>query len=327
MKDSLSKKQAYNFTPGQVITGKWHGNKYRIIRILGEGAIGRVYLAQTGGRLVAVKVARQAMSVSSEVNVLRRVSKVQGLSLGPSFLDMDDVVTSHGTTSFYVMEFIQGQPFMPFVINKGSEWLGLFTAQLLGDLHKMHAGGWIFGDLKPENLLITKQPYQLRWIDPGGITKAGRSIKEYTEYFDRGYWGEGDRKAEPSYDLFAVAMLMVNRAYPSRFRKTSQKGTDYILEKVTGAPLLHPYFTVIKKGIEQKYEDAGQMKEDVLMALRNQKRAAVPSRLKRKAVLKKRNAPVNKTAGTPVTRERKGYLETVFFASFLLTIYILYLVG
>ena len=37
----------------------------------------------------------------------------------------------------------------------------------------------------------------------------GSSIKEFTEFYDRGYWGLGSRKAEPSYDLFAVAMIMI----------------------------------------------------------------------------------------------------------------------
>ena len=31
--------------------------------------------------------------------------------------------------------------------------------------------------------------------------------------------GLGSRKAEPGYDLFAVAMIMINTAYPNRFNK------------------------------------------------------------------------------------------------------------
>ena len=48
----------------------------------------------------------------------------------------------------------------------------------------------------------------------------GRAIKEFTEFYDRGYWGLGSRKADPAYDLFAVAMIMINAVYPKRFNKT-----------------------------------------------------------------------------------------------------------
>ena len=77
----------------------------------------------------------------------------------------------------------------------------------------------MFGDLKPENLIVTGPPPSIRCIDVGGTTLQGRAIKEFTEFYDSGYWGLGTRKAEPGYDLFAVAMIMINTAYPKRFNK------------------------------------------------------------------------------------------------------------
>ena len=105
---------------------------------------------------------------------------------------------------------------------KGKTWLPILILQLLSDLENLHNQGWVFGDLKPDNLIISGPPVKIRCIDVGGTTMIGRAIKEYTEFFDRGYWGEGSRKAEVTYDLFAVAMIMINAYYPGRF--TKQKG-------------------------------------------------------------------------------------------------------
>jgi serine/threonine-protein kinase len=329
MRQLSSKSQDNNFYPGQIITGKWNGKKYTIIRVLGEGAIGKVYLARQGRQLMALKVAHNAMSVSSEVHVLRQMAKVQGLMLGPSFLDMDDVLTPQGTITFYAMEYIHGEPFLPFVRTKGIEWLGIFVVQLLGDLQRMHEKGWIFGDIKPENLLITSNPYQLRWIDPGGVTKKGRSIKEYTEFFDRGYWGAGDRKADPAYDLFSVSMLIVNRSYPSRFYKEGIKGIRVIMDKTSKQPSLIPYAPIIEKGITQRYKYALEMKKDVMDVLRAQQANVPPSRKKKRLsfLMKWKYVSATKTSPSRNHKERSGFKETAIFASFLLILYILYLTG
>lgn len=329
MREPTSKKQGCSFRPGQRITGRWHGNEYHIVHLLGEGAIGKVYLAKKMGQSVAIKVAGESMSISSEVRALRQVSKVQGISLGPFFIDMDDVITSTGSTSFYVMEYIEGEEFLPFIKQRGSEWTALFVIQLLGDLAKLHQSGWVFGDLKPENLLVTQQPSQLRWIDVGGMTKIGRSIKEYTEFFDRGYWGMGDRKAEPSYDLFSVAMLIMNTGYLSRFEKIEPIGRTQLLTKLRQQPQLKPFSSVISKGIEHRYDNALQMRGDLLEVLQKEQRPSAPSRINKRKLFKQAKKVHSTSRSVKSVRETKfrGIFETTIFASFLILVYILYLVS
>ncbi|WP_280772183.1 serine/threonine protein kinase [Salipaludibacillus daqingensis] len=329
MREPTSKNQVCSFRSGQRITGRWHGNQYLIVRLLGEGAIGKVYLAKKGVQSVAIKVARESMSISSEVRALRQVSKVQGISLGPFFIDMDDVSSSSGTTSFYVMEYIEGEPFLPFLKSRGNEWMALFLVQLLGDLANLHKAGWVFGDLKPENLIVSHHPFSLRWIDVGGMTKLGRSIKEYTEFFDRGYWGIGDRKAEASYDLFSVAMLMLNRGYFHRFEKTGLDGRKQLVAKVKQQPVLDPFSSIICKGIEHRYDNALEMKRDLLDVLQKEKKRSALSRVKKKKLLKQSKKVHSPSNQVQTTKEKKyrGLYETLIFASFLLLLYILYLVG
>ncbi|MFP5116251.1 protein kinase domain-containing protein [Bacillaceae bacterium C204] len=251
-------------SPGTVISGKWHFNKYTIIKELGFGANGVVYLAKHNNTQVALKMSDNGMSITSEVNVLKSLAKVQGTpTLGPSLLDVDDWQSTQGRISFYVMEYIQGPDFLSFLQQKGRSWTSVLFLQLLKDLDKLHENGWVFGDLKPENLIVTGPPPKIRCIDVGGTTIQGRAIKEFTEFYDRGYWGLGSRKAEPSYDLFAVAMIMINTAYPKRLTKTT-RGISQLREAIRQKPELLAWEKVILKALQGHYSSAKQMRADLL---------------------------------------------------------------
>ncbi|WML50592.1 protein kinase family protein [Neobacillus sp. PS3-34] len=261
-----SLKSQCSVSPGTVIKGKWHGKQYTILRELGFGANGIVYLAKQGNVQVALKMSDNGMSITSEVNVLKSFAKVQGSALGPSLLDVDDWENNKGRISFYSMEYIEGPDLMAYIQQKGKVWTMVLILQLLKDLQLLHDKGWVFGDLKPENLIVTGPPAKIRCIDVGGTTLQGRAIKEFTEFFDRGYWGLGTRKADPSYDLFAVGMILINTAYPNRFNKTSG-GVIQLRDAIRKKQELLPLETIILKALQGHYISAGTMREDLLLAI------------------------------------------------------------
>ena len=267
------KNQGCKLLPGTVVKGKWYQNVYEILETLGYGATGTVYLAKSKQGLVALKMSENSMSITSEVNVLRHFSKVQGSTLGPSLLDVDDYVTTKTSQSipFYVMEYMKGSSLLSFLQKKGEEWLGVLMIQLLSDLEKLHQAGWVFGDLKPENLIVVGPPSKIRWFDVGGTTYIGRSVKEYTEFFDRGYWGLGSRKADPAYDLFAVAMIMMNCAYPKRFSKKSDQPIVQLSQAIDAKPPLIKYKSLMINALLGKYQNASEMRVDLIDQLRNKK--------------------------------------------------------
>ena len=179
---------------------------------------------------------------------------------------MDDWERKSGIVFFYVMEYIKGPDFMTFIEQKGSIWLQVLTLQLLTDLERLHQNGWVFGDLKPENLIVTGPPAKIRCIDVGGTTMKGRAIKEFTEFYDRGYWGLGSRKADPAYDLFSLAMIMINTAYPKRFNKKTG-GLAELIEKVKQSPSLQKVEVVIVHALKGDYQSASQMRNDLLQVM------------------------------------------------------------
>ncbi|MBC5638422.1 protein kinase family protein [Ornithinibacillus sp. BX22] len=267
--------------PGMTITGKWHQKRYVIIRKIGNGAIGTVYLCDAGGKKAALKISDKSSSITMEVNVLKSLGKVQAKSLGPYLLDVDDWVTPQGMTfSFYVMEYIQGRTLPEFIKQHGNEWIGVFMLQLLDDLGNLHQSGWIFGDLKVDNLLVSHAPPRLRWIDVGGTTQVGRAIKEYTEFYDRGYWGLGTRKAEPSYDLFALVMVFISVYYPRHFPKGSNPQAT-LFKKINDVKALQPYSPCFKKALLGKYHTSDEMKQEVsavIYQLQKQSKASTTRR-------------------------------------------------
>nr|WP_284140755.1 protein kinase family protein [Virgibacillus sp. LDC-1] len=269
--NKISRKHDFLIKPGMKITGKWHNHTYVIKKKLGSGAIGTVYLCETKGSYAALKISDKSASMTTEVNVLKSLGKVQGNRLGPSLLDVDDWINPIGQKyTFYVMEYIKGEAVRPFIQQNGNEWIGVFMLQLLDDLEKLHKSGWVFGDLKLENLLITASPTRIRWIDVGGTTLIGRAIKEYTEFYDRGYWGLGSRRAEPSYDLFAFVMVILSIYYPHKFHRENPSQTTTtttIFKKIDAIKTLTPYSICLKKAITGKYETSAQMKQAIQTVL------------------------------------------------------------
>jgi serine/threonine protein kinase len=327
-----SLKSRCKVSPGTIITGKWHSNKYTVLKELGFGANGIVYLAKFKNTQVALKMSDNGMSITSEVNVLRSFAKVQGSTLGPSLLDVDDWKSNRGQISFYAMEYIQGPDLLSFIQSKGKSWTTVLFLQLLNDLNKLHENGWVFGDLKPENLIVTGPTPKIRCIDVGGTTLQGRAIKEFTEFYDRGYWGLGTRKADPAYDLFAVAMIMINTAYPKRFNKTTG-GITQLREAIRKQKDLLPLEKVIVKALQGQYSNALQMRTELLSLVMDNKNihpgnkppvtSTTSSHQKQK---------VNQAASQPKSRQtyrrkkkKSRWFETISITTFIALLYLLYI--
>jgi serine/threonine protein kinase len=315
--------------PGTVIKGKWHLNQYTILKELGYGANGIVYLAKYKNAQVALKMSDNGMSITSEVNVLKSFAKVQGSALGPSLLDVDDWMSNQGQISFYVMEYIQGPDFLTFIGQRDKSWMPILVLQLLNDLNKLHENGWVFGDLKPENLIVTGPTPRIRCIDVGGTTLSGRAIKEFTEFYDRGYWGLGTRKADPAYDLFAVGMIIINTFYPKRFNR-STGGITQLREAIRKEKDLIPFEKVLVKSLQGQYVNALQMRADILSMTKvknNTESDQTQVQRTQKSVQKvvQQGTQPKTRQGYRKKKKKSRWIETMVIATAIASFYILYI--
>ncbi|MDF9758539.1 serine/threonine-protein kinase [Peribacillus simplex] len=316
-----------NLLPGGLVTGKWNKNEYKIIKELGCGANGIVYLVESENRHYALKLSDNGTSIISEMNILKSFSKVQGSTLGPSFLEADDFIKAGKQLPFYVMEYIHGHDFLRFIEKKGPSWIGVLMLQLLTSLSALHTNGWVFGDLKPENLIVTSPAYKVRCVDVGGTTLIGRSVKEFTEFFDRGYWGLGSRKADPQYDLFAVAMIIINSSYPKRFHKNGE-GYKQLNDLIKQKKELHPYRKMLDKALRGQYDSALQMREDLVTVLSKQNHLNKKGPGQAATRQPSTNQPATRQARRSQNHSNNksgGFFETFLLVAIISMLYVLYI--
>ncbi len=238
------------YPAGTVIIGKWRGNRYVVERLLGRGANGTVYLVQREGRRerYALKIGYDTLDLQSEINVLtslqsrrkRNEHRARQESPLSSYLLEADDFTDGNNVPFYVMRYVEGRPLHLFLSRNGSSWLGLVGLKLLDKLRGLHECGFVFGDLKPENVMVSDYG-EAELIDFGGASPLGRSVKQFTEWHDRGFWNAGSRTGDENYDLFAFAVLCLRLLNEEGLKKAAlqlpqMRSTDELLKLARNLP-------------------------------------------------------------------------------------------
>jgi eukaryotic-like serine/threonine-protein kinase len=136
--------------------------RYHILRSLGEGGMGTVYLAEQREpirRLVALKVVKLGMDTNE---VLARFAKErQALAVmdHPNIARIFDAGATSKGRPYFVMEYIEGAPITRFCDGKRmtiGQRLELFLA-VCRAVHHAHQKGVIHRDLKPSNVLVMEQ--------------------------------------------------------------------------------------------------------------------------------------------------------------------------
>ena len=147
---------------------------YRMIRPLGEGGFGSVWLAvqEATGRQVAVKFlsARMFASAKARLRFQREVRLCARLN-HPNVARIYDSGLDHNV-HFYAMEVIDGVPLSQFVREARLDTRGIANLMrgVCEAVAHAHANGVIHRDLKPANILVTSdgQPHVLDF----GLAKA-----------------------------------------------------------------------------------------------------------------------------------------------------------
>jgi len=162
---------------------KWGG--FRIIRYLGSGAMGEVFLAHNElvGRDVAVKRVRRAPDRESEEKI---AAERTGAELERRMSGLDPRITKvywYGEISGDLaieMEYVEGRD-LSAVLNEGALPAGraaVIALELCEMLENLRTAGVIHGDLKPKNIRID-QAERIRVMD-FGVAKALAQTRDYT---------------------------------------------------------------------------------------------------------------------------------------------------
>src|SRR5438876_5503929 len=136
---------------------------YRIVRKLGEGGMGIVYVAEDERlhRAVAIKTMRDSTDSSTPERLFREARAAASLN-HPNICQLFDIGEESGTP-FLVMELLEGKSLAerlkdgPLPLPDALQ----FALAMLTALDALHGRGFIHRDLKPSNVFITQHGVKL----------------------------------------------------------------------------------------------------------------------------------------------------------------------
>jgi serine/threonine-protein kinase len=153
------------------LVGQIIGGRYRVTQILGEGGMGRVYLAEqqmgTNVRKVAVKTLQAQYAKDQQVlaRFHRECGTVSELE-HPNTIQFFDFGQTPDGQLYIAMEFVQGEslsdamkhgPMRPDRVLR-------IMAQVCGSLEEAHGRGVVHRDLKPDNVILTTRAGQADFV-------------------------------------------------------------------------------------------------------------------------------------------------------------------
>ncbi len=136
-------------------------NRYEIIGTLGTGATSRVDKARDAmiGRTVAIKTFLHGFGSGDLQKQFLREAQIIGRLTHPYIVGLYDVGTNEAGVPFLVMEYVDGKTLEktlddgPLPLERAAVW----AADLASALARAHQCKVIHGDVKPANILITKE--------------------------------------------------------------------------------------------------------------------------------------------------------------------------
>ncbi len=149
------------FTNGANHTEKHFGH-YKIIREIGAGGMGAVFLAERNdgefSQQVAIKIIRQAIAETEIINRFKRERQILASLNHPNIAKLLDGGVSSDGLPFLAMEFIEGESITNFAERENLNLearLKLFLKVCAAVAHA-HRNLIVHRDLKPSNILVTK---------------------------------------------------------------------------------------------------------------------------------------------------------------------------
>jgi serine/threonine-protein kinase len=142
---------------GQTIAGR-----YRLLRLVGEGGVGRVYEAEqvlgSAPRSVAVKLLRPEWSSDAAVQArFHREAALVARLQHVNTVRIYDFGASADGTLFIAMEFLRGRSLQRLLDEQGAlppERAERIVSQIAASLQEAHDLGIVHRDLKPDNVII-----------------------------------------------------------------------------------------------------------------------------------------------------------------------------
>lgn len=273
------------------LEGKLLGNRYEIIKKIGNGGMATVYKATDKilKRQVAVKILRDEFTTDEEF--IRRF-EVEAQSAArlthPNIVSIYDVGVD-GNLHFIVMELIQGKTLKEIIVEEEGplpwKWSVNVAIQIAQALEMAHRNNIIHRDIKPHNIIITEDGIAkvtdfgiAKAVSNSTITAFGTTIGS-VHYFspEHARGGFTDAKSD-IYSLGVVMYEMLTGKVPfdadtpvSVALKHMQEEPTEPIEKNPNMPssVNKIIMKALKKDATLRYQTSTEMLVDLKAALKN----------------------------------------------------------
>ena len=202
------------------------GQKYKVLRLIGEGGMGTVFEAEhlLIGKRVAVKLLRPEFAHSCDV-VRRFHREAQAASrIGHvNIIEVTDLGVTDDGTPFLVMEYLDGEPLSRVLDREHTLSPGRaadIVGQTLAALAAAHEKGIVHRDLKPENIFLVNhggRPDFVKLLDfgiskfqtmtgDGRLTTTGVALG--TPYYMAPEQAAGSSDIDHRVDIYALGAVL-----------------------------------------------------------------------------------------------------------------------
>src|SRR5690349_7479962 len=157
-------------SPNDPLIGQLIADRYQILSMIGEGGMGRVYVAEhvRMGRKSAVKVINPALATTADaISRFNREAANACKINHPNVAQVYDFGEMADGTLYLAMEYIDGETLDSIVAREGSlppARAAQLTKQVADALFAAHHLGIIHRDLKPENVMIARHLDGSDWV-------------------------------------------------------------------------------------------------------------------------------------------------------------------
>jgi serine/threonine-protein kinase len=234
------------------LVGTILADRYRIVQLLGEGAMGAVYLGEhlKMGRRDAIKVLRDSLATDREATLrfLRGARNVSSIR-HPNVCTIYDFSDTADGLQFMAMEFVQGETLKDLLDRERKlplERAVHIAAQTADALQAAHDAGIVHRDLKPGNIMLTRDrdgrdlvkvvDFDIaKGADTDGeeVTRLGFVVGTPEYMSPEQLMGEHLDGRSDVYSLALVLFRMLTGSLPFRAETTQ----DVMIQRLTHAPL------------------------------------------------------------------------------------------